>query len=286
MLQFLSWRHLSHALANSNDGGTRMMLIQAVYLLVTVAVPAVLLSLLLTTDARRTLRLTPARPAMLGAGLLLPVALLPLTQELMRLLGPFFPELPPDVAEVLGTMQSESLPLWLPLLAFAIAPAVCEELAFRGFILSGMQQSGRPWRPIILSSIAFGAVHLIPQQVFNAALLGLVLGLLAVRSGSLWPGMLFHFVFNGAQLLIARYSAQLAELIEGGVWRWFVRMEASETGETALRYEPALLLICAVVAGVVIHGLIRGQQARRERQRQLRNPRLPVSTTTGEPARI
>lgn len=288
MLQFLSWRHLSHALTNSSAGdpGARMMVIQAVYLLVTVGVPAVLLSLLLTTNARRTLKLTAPRPAMLGAGLLLPLALLPLTQELMRLLGPFFPDLPPDVAEVLGTMQSESLPLWLPLLAFAVAPAVCEELAFRGFILSGMQRSGRSWRPIVLSSIAFGAVHLIPQQVFNAALLGLVLGLLAVRSGSLWPGMLFHLVFNGSQMLLARFSTQLGELTGGGIWRWFVRIDASATGETALRYEPVSLLLCAVVAGIVIHGLIRGQRAGSERQRKLRNSGLPVSPTTGEPARI
>ncbi len=37
---------------------------------------------------------------------------------------------------------------------------------------------------------------MIPQQVFNAALLGLVLGLLAIYSRSLFPAMIFHFLNN------------------------------------------------------------------------------------------
>src|SRR5262249_56761953 len=78
-------------------------------------------------------------------------------------------------------------------------PAVCEELAFRGFILSGLERQHRTRSAILLSALMFGFLHVLLslfQQLFNATLLGIVLGLLAVRSRSILPGILFHFLNN------------------------------------------------------------------------------------------
>ncbi len=75
---------------------------------------------------------------------------------------------------------------------------------------------------------------MIPQQVFNAALLGLVLGLLAVRSNSLWPGVLFHLLFNGSHVAVGRLVPSIAE----GGYPW-----------------PALVA-CAIVSTVLIRWLI------------------------------
>ena len=70
----------------------------------------------------------------------------------------------------------------------AVAPGICEELAFRGFVLSGLTRSARPGVAIVLSAVAFGIIHIIPQQVFNATLLGLLLGLLADSQPKLVAG--------------------------------------------------------------------------------------------------
>ena len=70
-------------------------------------------------------------------------------------------------------------------LLFAVIPAICEEVAFRGFILSGLESAHRRWTAIVLSAFLFGFLHVLLslfQQFFNATLLGLVLGLMAVRS--------------------------------------------------------------------------------------------------------
>ena len=78
-------------------------------------------------------------------------------------------------------------------------PAVCEEVAFRGFILSGLERRHRTRSAILLSALLFGFLHVLLslfQQLFNATLLGLVLGLLAVRSRSIVPGIVFHFINN------------------------------------------------------------------------------------------
>ena len=62
--------------------------------------------------------------------------------------------------------------LWQVLLLLAVVPAVCEELAFRGFILSGFRHLGHRWRAIVLSAIFFGLTHGILQQSLLACLVG------------------------------------------------------------------------------------------------------------------
>ena len=137
-------------------------------------------------------------------------------------------------------------------------PGVCEELAFRGFILSGFLRGGRTWLAIGLSSLCFGLMHMIPQQVFNATLVGLAIGLLAVRSGSLWPGVLFHFLFNGWQVVLSRVAD--SELT-GDRWQWLARVE-----DGSLHYSWPVLLGCGLVAATLLRWLAASHQGRRERR--------------------
>ena len=89
--------------------------------------------------------------------------------------------------------------LGIGILVFALIPAVSEEFAFRGFILSGLERQHRTRSAILLSALMFGFLHVLLslfQQLFNATLLGIILGFLAVRSRSILPGILFHFLNN------------------------------------------------------------------------------------------
>jgi sodium transport system permease protein len=81
-------------------------------------------------------------------------------------------------------------------LILAVLPAVCEEIAFRGFILTALRRRFRPWTAILLSSFLFGLYVMNVFQFVNHLALGIVLGLLVTRSGSLIPAIVFHFVFN------------------------------------------------------------------------------------------
>jgi sodium transport system permease protein len=256
LLQYASYSPMQQAFFSVPEGSRQVKLLelQMIYLLATVATPALMMAAVLTTDFRRTLKLYWPGWRMLGIGVVLPLLLLPISQELMRMLqGWFFPPLPESAAELFKALGDPQIGIWLPLLAFAVAPAVCEELAFRGFMLSGMQRSGRPWLPIILTSVAFGIIHMIPQQVFNAILLGFVLGLLAVRSGSLIPCIVFHLLFNGIQVVLSRVHAAG---FESGVGRWFFSAEGA--GEhTELRFDWPLLAICVVLSALILGWLLR-----------------------------
>jgi sodium transport system permease protein len=145
-------------------------------------------------------------------------------------------------------------PLWLVLLGAAVAPAVCEEITFRGFVLSGLSRSGRIWLAIGLSAMAFGLIHMIPQQVFNGTLLGIVLGLIAVRGGSLLPTVCFHLIWNTLGVLHARLGelADVPALVETPVLKWFVVLEGGSIG-----YRWPTLLIGAAASAALIAWLVK-----------------------------
>ena len=159
------------------------------------------------------------------------------------------------MAEMLKSFSDPNVPLWWPLLAIAVTPAICEELAFRGFMLSGLP-SGRQrnvWTPILISAVCFGVVHMIAHQVFNAMLLGLVLGLLAVRSRSLIPGVIFHFLFNGMQVAQSRIPVKY---FQSPVMEWLFSVE-SEAGQTVVRFDAPLLAISGLLSVALVTWLIR-----------------------------
>lgn len=249
LAQFVSMKTLGQSIsaAAPEDVGIQMMKLMLIQQLAIIACPAMFMALILTTSVRQSLRLWLPNWKFVAVAAVLPLVLHPLSLEMIASLQWFFPPLPEGVARQLRAMGDSEQPLPLILIGFAVAPAICEELAFRGFILTGFCRNGRDRLAIGLSALAFGVMHMIPQQVFNATLLGIVLGLIAVRSNSLLPGVLFHFLFNSLAVLRERASAHLAdghaEEFQQSFWHWFATLEAG-----GLRYTWLTLAISGVVA--------------------------------------
>ena len=160
--------------------------------------PPVIMAFLMTSDPRMTLRLAWPEKRYLFLAVALVVALNPLVNELRPIVEPLFP-ISSIIKTTLARIMSQSPGLLTSVMIFALIPAVCEEFAFRGFILKGLEHDHRTWPAILLSALMFGFLHVLLnlfQQLFNATLLGVVLGLLAVRSRSILPGIVFHFLNN------------------------------------------------------------------------------------------
>jgi membrane protease YdiL (CAAX protease family) len=87
------------------------------------------------------------------------------------------------------------------ILLVCVQPAVIEELAFRGVILSGLRQVLTDTEAIVVSALMFMIIHLSFVSFPHLVLLGLVLGYLRVKSGSLYPCMVLHFLHNLAVVL-------------------------------------------------------------------------------------
>jgi membrane protease YdiL (CAAX protease family) len=84
------------------------------------------------------------------------------------------------------------------LLVIAIAPAIFEELLFRGALQQLMVKwTKTPWLGILITSILFSAVHFSYYGFLARAGLGMILGYLFYYSKSLWVPMVAHFINNG-----------------------------------------------------------------------------------------
>jgi sodium transport system permease protein len=177
-----------------------------------IAVPALLMAVMLTLRPRKTLLLYLPRWTAIPAAVLLALAIHPVAMVLMQAVMWVYPP-SPETLKALAPMSQmiNQAPLWSVILVIAAAPAVCEELAFRGFILSGLRHMGHKWGAILLSSILFGIAHGLLQQSLSAVALGMVLGFLAIQTGSLLPCMAFHFVYNTLSLLSSRVTPALLE---------------------------------------------------------------------------
>jgi membrane protease YdiL (CAAX protease family) len=83
-------------------------------------------------------------------------------------------------------------------------PGICEELLFRGVILTGLRRSFGPVAAVAVSALLFAALHASPWRFFPQLLLGVLLALLTLRSGSVLPAVVAHAAYNASAYLIAR----------------------------------------------------------------------------------
>lgn len=96
--------------------------------------------------------------------------------------------------------QSTALPeengaLLLAFLQLCVAAPLAEELVFRGAILGALEPFGTAG--ILLQAVIFAALHGSALQRLYALVLGLLLGWLARRTKSVWPGAVVHCLNNG-----------------------------------------------------------------------------------------
>jgi sodium transport system permease protein len=177
------------------------------------AVPVLLMALILTERPLKTLLLSH-KPTigMCVAAIFLAFCLHPFGMQLTVWIQQLYP-ISDTLNEKLGLIQQmlKSAPYpWLPYVIVALLPAICEELAFRGFILSGLRHLGSKWWAIGLAAVFFGIAHGIVQQTLSATILGMVIGYIAVQTGSLIPCILFHLTWNS----LGFTSESLPRLVE------------------------------------------------------------------------
>jgi membrane protease YdiL (CAAX protease family) len=83
----------------------------------------------------------------------------------------------------------------------AIVP-LTEELLFRGLFYFGLSRRYGHGIGLLGSAILFGLAHLSPVPMLYAGVAGLILGSVAARSGSVWPGIAVHAGVNALPLLL------------------------------------------------------------------------------------
>lgn len=123
------------------------------------------------------------------------------------LLAPVLRDHEPPQKELMEKITgAASLPsIGLMLLMVSVIAPLFEEILFRGTLFPWLEQRWRFRRgwalALLASSLAFGAIHLVPAALPGLSVLGLILGLAFLRTGSLTSAVIIHGVWNGGVFL-------------------------------------------------------------------------------------
>ena len=160
----------------------------------------------------------------------------------------------PEAVELAARLVDmiRGVPPAVAVLILAVMPAVCEELMFRGWVLSafaGPRPTGR--RALIAvaaQAAAFAAFHLLPERMPQTFALGVVLGGLVLATRSLLPAIVAHAAHNAMPVLLVATasSGDLAALGEGtaGLPPWAV----------------AVAVGCLAIGGLLVAASLHGRQ--------------------------
>ncbi len=172
--------------------------------------------------------------ALLGVSLFPPVyeLLVFLRNHGLTFLGPRHEEL---LRRVIG--ESRTLPALIAVGTAALTGAL-EEPFFRGYLFSALRSVGRPAMAVLGSAVVFGLFHSVSwfDRFVPSTLMGVVLGWVCWRTGSILPGMLLHACYNALWFLLAYYQ---------------------QTGSTGSDHLPPEWLAAAALGLVIGVGLIR-----------------------------
>ena len=123
-------------------------------------------------------------------------------------------QLPDTNAEVFAQVMASP---WGYVAICIFAPLV-EEVVFRGAILRELLTAYRPWVAIIVSALFFAAAHFNPAQMPHAFLIGVLMGWMYWRTGSILPGILLHWVNNTVAYVVANLYPGMFDLTLGDLF--------------------------------------------------------------------
>lgn len=227
-----------------------------------------------------SLQLAPPGPLTLVGALLLGVSLWPFAHELFLLaqrLG--FSTMSPDLLRELIDRFAErveernAVPLGVVLFAVAIAPAVSEEIFFRGYFQTALQQKLPPWGAILITAAVFGVFHIsvgglvILERVLSSAALGLLLGWICWQTRSIWPGIVLHMLHNSSVVVLDRYKEPIQQLAFVQRLGW--------NPENVSHLPGTLLALAGVVASAGLALVILGSWGRKQLPDRAAMPATP-----------
>jgi membrane protease YdiL (CAAX protease family) len=162
----------------------------------------------------------PANP---GAAFGLAVALMVAVQPLIWFMGWFNQQLPMpeyvmnlerDQLEMLSNLMTGGFALWFLIANVALVPAVCEEIMFRSYLHRLLENAYGILAALILTGVLFGLFHLRLTQLIPLSMIGILLGYVTVKTGSVYPAMLMHLLHNGGTVTAVHVHPEVIDMAE------------------------------------------------------------------------
>jgi uncharacterized protein len=126
---------------------------------------------------------------------------------------PFIRELEKPSENLIHASSAASWPLIVA--AICVTPALCEEFLFRGYFQGTLSRGMKsPWSWILTGS-CFALVHQNYIGLGSLLIIGMYLAFVFDSSGSIWPGVLVHFLYNGSIVLLSNDILKLSWAFDG-----------------------------------------------------------------------
>lgn len=156
----------------------------------------------------RDFGLRPPRPGVavtaVAVGVLVQALLVPL---LYWILGPLLDARAlGDPARALNEQAGSTLAFVVLTVVVVVGAPIAEELFFRGMLQRALRRRMAPAPAIVVTALAFGLSHFETVQLPALVGLGLVLGWMAHRTGTLAPAILAHSAFNAVTMAMLAAS--------------------------------------------------------------------------------
>jgi membrane protease YdiL (CAAX protease family) len=155
---------------------------------------------------REALHIAPIAPAVAALAMVAGLCSHFCLVELSAILSDLFPPLALDDETIRGIERMTRIDgpvraITVPLAVVVIAP-LTEELLFRGLLLPALRAQLGTAGAIAVTGLLFGIFHVLPLVVVYAAIAGVVLGAIFVRTRSVLAPIAFHAAFNSVPLLL------------------------------------------------------------------------------------
>lgn len=174
-------------------------------------------------NARAVFRFNSISKGAMALSVVLAFAITILIDEFDRIIGSFI-KMPPEFEGlVLGLLKADSLLEFVLLFIAAVLLAgIVEEMLFRGLLQQALEQKLGVAHGLFFSALAFAFIHLNPWWMMQIITLGMVLGILAWRSNSIFPGILIHCINNAIALALVNFEPQFS-----GWYEWYGHVNPS-----------------------------------------------------------
>ncbi|HDQ44556.1 MAG TPA: CPBP family intramembrane metalloprotease [bacterium] len=153
-------------------------------------------------SSRAVFRWRPVPIRLWMLGIPIGTGLFILTDELNRLIQARIPMqkeiLDGLLRDLIAQSRAEAILLFLSVVLVA---GLGEEMVFRGFLQGVLERTGNATRAILSAALIFAFLHFNPWWLIEIFILGVLTGVMAWRSASIFPGAAVHMTTNGIALL-------------------------------------------------------------------------------------
>lgn len=116
--------------------------------------------------------------------------------------------------EMIGNLLTGGFALWFLVFNIGLVPAVCEEVMFRSYLHRLFEKSFGIIAALLVTALIFGLFHFRLSQLLPLTMIGLMLGWMTVKSGSVFPAILMHFIHNSGTVTAVHTNPELLETSE------------------------------------------------------------------------